>query len=145
MERGTFTEINHTADLGLDLQGPDPAAVLEAAQRGLIRLLLGDLDDLVPDRERTVELAAPDWPALLKIWCEHLYELLEREGFVALETRVETAAPARLKAVLRGTCPGPERVSAASELKAVTWHQLAFAPGERGPGPGWRARVIFDV
>jgi SHS2 domain-containing protein len=36
----------------------------------------------------------------------------------------------------------PEVRTAASELKAVTWHQLAFEPASDG---GWRARVIFDV
>lgn len=145
MERGTFSEIDHTADLGLEIEGPDPPAVLEAAQRGLIRLLLGDVDDLTPDRERTIELSAPDWPTLLKTWCEHLYELLERDGFIALETRVETVTPGSLRAVLRGVCPGRERIAGASELKAVTWHELAFGPRETGGGPEWRARVIFDV
>jgi SHS2 domain-containing protein len=35
-----------------------------------------------------------------------------------------------------------ETQASASELKAVTWHQLAFEPA---PGGGWRGRVIFDV
>ena len=142
MERGTFAEIDHTADLGLDLAGPDPAAILEAAQRGLTRLLLGDVSDLTAEAERTVTVSAADHPELLKDWCERLYALLEQDGFVALETRVERAEPGAMRAVVAGARPGPDRVAAASELKAVTYHQLEFAPAATG---GWRARIIFDV
>lgn len=142
MERGTYAEIDHTADLGLDLQGPDPSAVLEAAQRGLIRALMGEEPDLAPEEERRVELSEPSRPDLLKAWCEQLYRLLEEERFVALETAVESDDPADFRAVVRGIVLPPERVAEASELKAVTYHQLSF---ERAGEGEWRGRVIFDV
>lgn len=142
MERGEFREIDHTADLGLDLRGETPAAVLEAAQRGLIQLLLGEEPDLVPEAEREIALSESDRPELLKAWCEAIYRLLEEERFVALETVVESAEPEDFRARVRGAVPSPERVAAASELKAVTYHQLAFEPAGEG---GWRGRVIFDV
>ena len=141
MERGAFEEIDHTADVGLDLQGPTPEAILEAAQRGLIQLLFGETGDLVADETRRLVMSAPDLPELLKRWCEEVYELLEDEGFVALLSEVESAAPQRCAAVLHGTVPPRDRIASASELKAVTYHQLAFEPA----GDGWRARVIFDV
>ena len=141
MERGAFEEIDHTADLGLDLQGPTPEAILEAAQRGLIQLLVGQTGDLVADESRRLAISAPDLPELLKRWCECVYELLERDGFVALVSEIEWVDPRACKAVLHGTVPPRERVASAGELKAVTYHQLAFEP----LGDGWRARVIFDV
>ncbi|MGH7570945.1 MAG: archease [Gemmatimonadota bacterium] len=142
MERGTFAEIDHTADIGLDLEGKTPEAILEAAQRGLICLLLADVSDLVADEERRITIEAADLPDLLKTWCEALYRLLEEEGFVVLESDVRTADPAASRAIVRGTAPSRERVASASELKAVTYHQLAF---ERAGDGNWRARVIFDV
>ncbi len=142
MERGTFAEIDHTADIGLDLEGKTPEAILEAAQRGLIRLLLADVSDLAADEERRLTIEAPDLPDLLKAWCEALYRLLEEEGFVTLESDVRTADPTACQAVLRGTVPSRERIASASELKAVTLHQLAF---ERDDAENWHARVIFDV
>ena len=142
MERGAFEEIDHTADLGLDLQGPTPEAILEAAQRGLIQLLFGGATgDLVADETRHIAISAPDLPELLKRWCERVYELLEREGFVALVSEVECIDLRACEALLHGTVPTRRRVASASELKAVTYHQLAFEPA----GDGWRARVIFDV
>ncbi|HET9581285.1 MAG TPA: archease [Gemmatimonadota bacterium] len=141
MERGEFEEIDHTADLGLDLEGPTPEAILEAAQRGLIRLLLGDTSDLAPDRVRDIAISAPALPQLLKRWCERIYGLLESEGFVALTADVGSADPRACEATLHGIVPPPDRVASAGELKGVTYHQLAFGPA----GDGWRARVIFDV
>lgn len=147
MERGTFVEIDHTADLGLDLEGPSPDSVLEAAQRGLTHLLFADTSDLAAEADRMVAITAADYPELLKAWCERLYRLLEDEGFVPLTSRVESAEPADCRAIVHGALPPARRIAEASELKGVTYHQLAFGPCRSdGPaGPRWRARVIFDV
>lgn len=142
MARGTFEEIDHTADLGLDLRGPDPAAVMEAAQRGLVRVLMGAIPDVEPDEERAVALSEATRADLLKAWCEALYRFLEEERFVPLSTEVDSAEPAEFRATVHGAVLPADRVAEASELKAVTYHQLAFEPDGDG---GWRARVIFDV
>ncbi|MDX1622798.1 MAG: archease [Gemmatimonadota bacterium] len=143
MERGSYEEIDHTADLGLDLRGPDPAAVLEAARRGLLRVLMGEEPDGEPEEERRVELSEPTRPDLLKAWCEWIYRLLEEERFVALGSEFESTEPERFRARLEGVVLPADRVASASELKAVTYHQLSFEREEEGGG--WRARVIFDV
>lgn len=142
MRRGEFREIDHAADLGLDLEGPDPGAILDAAQRGLVQLLFGESPPIEPAEEREVRLKEASYPELLKAWCEHLYRLLEEQSFLPLETHVEDSDPSSFRARVRGAVLPPEVLVAASELKAVTWHQLAFEPA---PDGGWRARVIFDV
>lgn len=142
MPRGEFREIDHPADLGLDLTGPDAGSVLEAAQRGLVQLLFGEAPTLRATEVRAVRLSADGYPELLKEWCERLYRMIEEEGFVPLESRVEEATATGLRARVRGARPPRETLAAASELKAVTWHQLSFGPA---PERGWRGRVIFDV
>jgi SHS2 domain-containing protein len=142
MGSGRFREVDHAADLGLDLEGPDPGAVLEAAQRGLVQVLFGEIPSIPATEEREIALAEEGYAELLKAWCERLYRLIEEEGFVPLETRVDDHGPASFRATVRGARLGPEALAAASELKAVTWHQLAL---ERSPAGGWRGRVIFDV
>lgn len=142
MRRGEFREIDHAADLGLDLEGSDPGAILEAAQRGLVQLLFGEPPRAEPAVERQVHLTEAGYPELLKAWCERLYRLLEEESFLPLETRVEESDPASFRARVRGAILPAGTLAGASELKAVTWHQLAFEPAPEG---GWRARVIFDV
>jgi SHS2 domain-containing protein len=142
MGSGRFREIDHAADLGLDLEGPDPGAVLEAAQRGLVQVLFGDVPSIPATEERVIALAEAGYAELLKAWCECLYRLIEEERFVPLESRVDDSAPARFRATVRGARLTPEALAEASELKAVTWHQLAL---ETSPAGGWRGRVIFDV
>ena len=142
MRRGEFREVDHAADLGLDLRGPDPGAILEAAQRGLVQLLFGEFPQIEPAIEREVRLEEEGYPELLKAWCERLYRFLEEDSFLPLETHVEESDPSGFRARLVGAILTPEVRTAASELKAVTWHQLTFEPA---PDGGWRARVIFDV
>jgi SHS2 domain-containing protein len=142
MAGGTFAEIEHTADLGLDLAGPTPAAVLEAALSGLVHVLFGgEPPRPAPESERRVELRADSWPELLKAWLEALYRPIEEEGLVPVAARFEAVAPDDLRAVVSGAPVPREMLAQASELKAVTWHELAFEPADAG----WRARVIFDV
>ncbi|HYO48156.1 MAG TPA: archease [Gemmatimonadota bacterium] len=142
MRRGEFREIDHAADVGLDLEGPDPGAILEAAQRGLVQLLFGEAPSLLPTEEREVRLAEDGYAELLKAWCERLYRMIEEQAFVPLDVSVEEHEPAGFRARVRGATLSRDVLAAASELKAVTWHQLAFEPS---PGGGWRGRVIFDV
>jgi len=142
MRRGEFREIDHAADVGLDLEGPDPGAILEAAQRGLVQLLFGEIPQLRPTEEREVRLAEDGYAELLKAWCERLYRMIEEQAFVPLDVSVEEHEPAGFRARVRGATLSREALAAASELKAVTWHQLAFEPSAGG---GWRARIIFDV
>src|SRR5687768_11160704 len=142
MKDGRFAEIDHTADLGLDLSGPTPDAVLDAALRGLVHVLFGgEPPRLDPREERRIELSADSWPELLKAWLEALYRWLEDDGFVPVGARFVIVEPASLQAVVIGDRPPRAAIAGASELKAVTWHELSFS---RDAG-GWRGRVIFDV
>ncbi len=145
MTPGKFVEIDHTADVGLDLEGESPAEVLEAAQRGLTCLLMADTSDLVSDAERTVVVSGDGYPDLLKAWCEELYRLLEEESFVALESRISSVNREGCIGLAKGVSVSAERLAEASELKAVTYHQLAFGRDETAGNELWRARVIFDV
>ena len=55
---------------------------------------------------------------------------------------MEDCAASGFRARVRGAVLPPDVRAAASELKAVTWHELAIEPAPAGV---WRARVIFDV
>jgi SHS2 domain-containing protein len=68
--------------------------------------------------------------------------MIEEDAFVPIETHLDEVSPGGVRARVRGAKVSREALAAASELKAVTWHQLAFEPD---PGGGWRGRVIFDV
>ena len=71
--------------------------------------------------------------------------MIEEDGFIPLDTDVEEEGPTRLAARVRGGTAPRDLLASASELKAVTWHQLVFERTGRGGRAAWRARVIFDV
>ena len=119
-----------------------PAVVREIVAGGGRVFLDLKFHDIPNTVERAVSVAAAGGPELLKAWCERLYRMIEEDRFVPLESAVDEASATGARARLRGARAPRDVLAAASELKAVTWHQLALAPD---PSGGWRGRVIFDV
>lgn len=165
-----YAELDHPADLFLEIMGSDLPTLFENALFALydqVAVLAG----FEAQRELTItvrEASPPD--ALRALLVEALYRL-DTEGFVAVgaEVNVDAAVgPGDGEETGRsggagdgrsgGAGGGPEdlRVTARlwgenadkrchallTEVKAVTYHQLAVA---RTPGGGWRATVLFDV
>lgn len=137
-------EIDHTADVALEIEAPDVAALFERAGRGTVWLLFGRVPDQVEaDEVRRVELAAGDLPSLLRDWLREVVFWHETEGWV-FRTLGTEALPevhgtgARLVGSVSG---GATRLHPVREIKGVTRHGLAV---ERRDSR-WFARVIFDV
>jgi SHS2 domain-containing protein len=132
--------LEHTADLGLCLQGADLPALFDAAAHALFDRIAG------PGREgrgRTVRIAAQGSDAaelLVNFLRELLYQwngrrlLLRAIRFEALTSRRVLA-----QAVMVAYRPGVHALL--GEIKAVTYHQARVV---RGPG-GWQAAVVLDV
>lgn len=128
--------MEHTADLGLAVEAPDPPELFLRAARGMIWLLDEALPE--PEEEIRLSLAADDLPGLLRAWLRELLFRHEAEGFAVADARFERLDDTGLEARVRG---GPAPRAPVREIKGVTWHALS---AERSGG-GWRARVIFDV
>jgi SHS2 domain-containing protein len=126
--------VEHTAELGLEIEAPSEAAVFEEALAAL-RELIGD-EPHGPTSSHHVVLSAPDRPALLAGWIEELVFIAERDE--AIPERAE-----RLELTDGGL--SATVIARAGRLrhlvKAVTYHELAF---ERS-GDGWRAYAVLDV
>ena len=149
-----LTFLDHTADVGFDVEAPTPEAAFHRAALGMLALLRGEEDADGPDGsddaagedrlvERDLGLTAPDPARLLADWLRELLFLHEIDRLdyrsAAFETLDLPADPhlARLAAVVR-LSPGGHAVR---EIKGVTYHEI---DARRTPG-GWAARVIFDV
>ena len=143
---GTFETFNHTADIGLEIRGESLADLLETAARGVFSIMLDD-----GPREVAVEAdvaAAPD-PSLgddaaelLVVWLQELLYRFEMEHLVPLEFDFAEAGPARVRARVGFGRFDPKRHRAGTEVKAVTYHELAV---RAEPGGAWSARFILDV
>ena len=137
---GRWTELEHTADVALRVEGADLADLFVSAVRGCFALI--GSATFASSETRTVEITArADDPA------ERLRDVLrgflrefDRDGFFATEIRAtDDGRVARLTAV--GGSFDPARHEFRTEIKGVTWHGLRV---ERH-GDDWQADVVFDV
>lgn len=129
--------LDHTADVGIEVEARDLAELFLRAARGLMWLILdGPLPE--PEEERTVSARRGDPASLLRAWLKELLWWHEAEGLGFAEADFRQLTEERLEATVRG---GPDPARPAREIKGVTFHGLV---AERRDG-GWFARVIFDV
>jgi len=131
-------EIEHTADVGFEVEAPGWESLLERA--GLVvAALIVSLDGVSARETVRLDVVAGDREELLHDWLQAILVRVQA-GFVPCEIDVE-ATDTVLAAVLRGEALDPARHQVHGELKGVTWHGLAV---EAGSG-GVRARIILDV
>jgi SHS2 domain-containing protein len=125
--------VDHTAEVELEIDARSERDVFADALAALAELMgaAGEGDEL-----RSVEVHAPDRPALLAAWLEELVFLAETEGFEPLGLESLELGGESLRATVRGRLGAPPPL-----VKAVTYHRLAFAPA----GSGYSARVVLDV
>jgi SHS2 domain-containing protein len=131
-------EIEHTADLGFEVEAPEWDALLERA--GLVvAALIVSLEDVAARATIRMEVTGGTREELLHDWLQALLVRIQT-GFVPCEIGIR-ATDTALSAVLAGEALDPTRHRVHGELKGVTWHRLAV----ESIAGGLRARVILDV
>ncbi|MDW7712038.1 MAG: archease [Deferrisomatales bacterium] len=134
--------LDHTADLELEASAPTPEGALEELCCGLLAHVT-DPDAVEPREGVLLEAEGLD-PAetLVSALGELLYWLNVR-GWVFRRCEALEVTPTRIRLRAWGEPRDPARHPFDLEVKAATYHDLAFGPEAEG-GP-WRARVLFDV
>jgi len=151
-----FREIEHTADLGIEVEGETPQELFRRAGLALFFLMVSP-EGVEAKTEREVIVEAEGWEDLLHDWLTRLLHLFLREGFIARVIEVTEIAPFdklragsstgseqalhRVRARLVGEKLDLKRHDFYTEIKAVTYHQLSVTCRDGR----WQARVIFDV
>jgi len=145
MERVSWRALDHTADLGIEVEASSWSELLSEAARAFGECVAGGALGAAHETERALELRGADrvetwvrfWRELLRLWTV--------EGFLAGHARVEASADglalrARVGCVSAGALD-PTRLA---DVKAVTWHAAEVEP----PGPtrvGWRGTIVLDL
>ena len=146
--------MEHTADLGLEVQAPDLSELFRRGALGAMWLVLerepvqeGDPVHFPPVLRR-LELVEEDFSSLFRSWLRTLLFWEETEGFVSEEIRLAFAPSPScsspdgqafgLTAQVSGLIDEGPRVR---EIKGVTLHGLRIERRDEG----WWGRVIFDV
>lgn len=158
-----YRELEHPADLLLEIRGRDLAELFENA----LFAFYDQSAELSGFRSRRrVSIAARGDGldiALRNLLAEALYRFAT-ERFVAISAEVAVSGGAvpggkaqsvQATAVLRGERADPTRHVLSAEIKAVTYHRLsvellkpgteADAAGSAADALGWRATVLFDI
>jgi len=135
-----FHEIEHTADVGVEVEADTTADLFCCAGRALLSLMV-NLEHVQPQEERFVAVQAEGWEDLFHDWLSRLLREFLQDGFIAAEITIDKIASTHLNARVLGEKLDYDRHEFETEIKAVTYHQLVVTQ-ENGR---WRARVIFDV
>jgi SHS2 domain-containing protein len=144
--RYRFREQEHTADRALRVWGRGLADLLVGAARGMCTLM-GDSEDLVPEVWRTIRLQADDREALLVEWLNELLYLVEAEGLLFIDFRIESVTDSGTARAGAGGATMVAHVGGAvapvtrGSIKAATFHDLKLVED----AAGWSTVITFDV
>jgi SHS2 domain-containing protein len=131
-----YRQVEHTADVALELWGPDEEALLEQGALAVVELLT-DGAAVPATADRQVEVEVVDDGDRLVRWLNEVLWLALVDGFVVASATFDLRDPARLRAHVRGDSATP----IVTEIKSATYHGLQI---DR-EGPRLRARVVLDV
>jgi SHS2 domain-containing protein len=131
-----FRELDHTADLAVEVWGADFASLLARAAEAVFALQGLPAKSDAPARHE-IQLTAPDREALLVDWLNELLYLSESQGECYTSFEVTLASNTELRAVVSGQAGRPTK----RRIKAATFHELRITdcPGRCA------ARIVFDV
>ncbi len=136
----TYQIINHTADLGIIVKGPDVKQLFIHAARAMTDLMVeGDISDKTAIRDVLVK--GEDFPDLMVRWLGEILYLFEGENLIVNSIEIKAISTVQLKSTLTLASFDPDHHQALREIKAVTYHQSSVDKSD----DGWEAKVIFDI
>lgn len=135
-----YRNLDHTADMALEVWGESREALLTHASEALTDQMV-DLQRVRPLREVEWSVDGESPEALLVGQLQEILYRLDSEGMVFSRFQISLRGLNRIKCLAHGEVLDRERHHFKTEIKAVTYHQL-FVGEEDGR---WMARVIFDV
>jgi SHS2 domain-containing protein len=138
--RGSFREIEHTADLGIEVTAADLPALIEVAAEALFSLIV-DPQTVQPRQTLAVSATGASPDELLHGWLREVLARFNIDGFVARHCEVTRIDERQIDGIIIGETLDLPRHAFHTEIKGVTYHDYRVwqQDGE------WHARVIFDV
>ena len=143
-DKNSFREIDHTADIGIEVTGINLPELFANALFGMTHILFGDHK---PEPVNTIQisLTEPSLPDLLVSWLSEMNYQIGVKFFLVSEISMIEIQQEDNGFQLTAQIVGDEsrRFSGQmeTEIKAVTYHQLLVEEKETG----WFARIIFDI
>lgn len=137
--------VEHTADMVVEAEGPDPGTCLAYAATALAALITEQDDPhrIRPDRALALSVEAPDLPALAVAFLSEVLWHLEATDALWLSGGAVVRQEALWRVDAEGNAVGhdPDRHGRGVEIKAVTYHGLVFEQR----GKAWFLSVTLDL
>ncbi len=130
-------QIEHTADLALEIWAPTEVELLVEAARAVVALITEGRTPLAA-ANRTIHIDAIDPEDRLVQWLNEIMRLALMEGFLFVDAQLSLPDP-HLHAEIRGAEQSWEQLR--TELKSATYHDLTL---RTEPGACF-ARLVIDV
>lgn len=140
VRKNVYQPIDHTGDLGMRVFGADLRELFAHAAWGLFDLMT-DARRIKPRVRRHLTVEAIDLEDLMVRWLGELLYAYDTDRFLTASAAFHALEPTRLRATLHGESFDATRHPIDTEIKAVTYHQIAVERLDAG----WQARVIFDI
>jgi SHS2 domain-containing protein len=135
-----YETFDHTADVGMRVSAPDLPSLFSEAARGLLSLLVEEVDTVEPRVELTIRLEEADLEYLLFDWLRELLYLYDARHFLVSECKV-SIKDGILDSKIRGETCDLARHRLAHEVKAITSHGLLVCQ----EAEGYKAEFIVDI
>jgi SHS2 domain-containing protein len=135
-----YEPLSHTGDLGMLVYGRDVPELFAHAAWAMFDLM-SDATRIQPRLTMTIHLEGSDFEDLLVRWLSELLYLYDTQRFLYCTAAFTTLEPTRLVATVQGEPFDATRHPIDTEIKAVTYHQIAV----RQADGAWQAQVIFDL
>jgi len=134
----SYRELDHTADVAIEIYGAGEEEVYARAALALGQMLAGG-GPMTQQVERTLEPAGHDRVSQLVGLCRDVLAAFYDERLILCAIDVRLGPP--FAATGWFTRWDPARHQEGVDVKAVTYGGARFEP----EGDGWRARLIFDI
>ncbi len=135
--------LDHTADLAVEVTAPTREDLFAEALRAFTDCIT-EVERVEPRVHRRLVVEAAALDELLLEWLGEAVARYEIDGLLFRSARVkltESEDKIGLTGVAEGEEYDPDRHPLKVLIKGVTYHGLQVGR----QGPGWRARVIFDI
>lgn len=129
--------VDHTSEIGLQVEAGSFGELLAEAGRGLARLMLREVPAEAEGETREIEASSHDRESLLVDWLNEIVFVAETGLWIPLDFEVLEVSDTRIRARARGVIVAVSP----SMVKAATFHGLQVLE----TADGLAAEVILDV
>ena len=136
----SYQIIDHTADLGIIVEGEDEKNLFIRAAKAMTDLMVKD-DIAKKTIIKDVSLQGDDFPDLMVKWLGEILYLFHGEKLLVHSIEIKSISSIMLQSTLTLSSLEPKHHEVKREIKAVTYHQIYVDK----VNDGWQARIIFDI